>query len=410
MHQTQMRYNDVRHLPNALETLESLPETGHGLLSVVLDTSVSRVPGQAYLLFFRDAARDVRSEVEKRSPDELKDFDAAVERVDYFLLHQFSPRNPGLALYASANPEYFLAVPLPDRPAEEVVWDRQPHVAPLIEALDEYERVAVALTDKRQARIFTIFLGAITLEETIESELEGRHDPGDWPRRVRASRTRVGRQTPGKAGTIAWSGMAQARQQRRHLEQARSHARQVAGALMDLLRDKPFDRLFLAGPEEAVSLVEDVLPRPLQARLADSLSIPVHASEAEVLEEALRAAEEIERRGEVAIVQRLLEAIGARTAALGLEPTLRAASDGRVATLVVGPELDADVRACLECGQLTTETPNCPRCGATLVGVDDPRERLITEVLGQGGRIEVVSGEADELLTKHGGVGAFTRY
>lgn len=410
MQQTQMRFNDVRHLPNALSSLESLPETEHGLLSVVLDTSVSRVPGQAYFLFFRDAARDLRAEVEQRAPHDLKDFDAAVERAEYFLHHQFSPRNPGLALYVSADPEFFLAVPLPSQPADEVVWDRRPHVAPLIEALDEFERVAVALTDKHEARIFTIFLGAITLEATIESEIEGKHDPGDWPHRVRASRTRAGRYTPGKPGTIAWSGMAQARQQRRHQEKARTHARRVAGALMDLLRDEPFDRLFLAGPEEAVSLVEDVLPRPLQARLADRLSIPVHASEAEVLAETLRAAEVIERQGEVAIVRRLIESVGRKTASVGLEPTLDAASEGRIATLVIGTELAADVRVCLECGQLTTKTADCPRCGATLVEVENPRERLITEVLGQGGRIEVVSGEAEGLLGEHGGVGAFTRY
>lgn len=410
MKQLQMLYQDVRSLPGALATLEDLPPTESGILSVVLDTSVSRVPGQAYLLFFRNAAREVRAELETRASVDIKSYDAAVEQVDYFLLHQFAPRNPGLALYVASDPELFLAVPLPTRPTQQVVWDNRPLVAPLIEVLDDYERVAVALTDKREARIFTVYLGAIDLEHTIESDLVGRHAPGDYPHRTRSPRVREGRYTPGMGATVAWSGMAQSSQERRHQQQAMAHARLVAGALMDLLRERPFDRLFIAGPEEAVNMVRDVLPRPLEARFAGTVSMQVGASEAEVLDEMLRIAEEREREGEVAIVRRLLDGAGVGTATLGLEPTLEAASDGRVDKLVVGDDLPGHVRVCTQCGRLTSETEQCPRCGNTLTEASDPRERLVTEVLDHGGRVEFISGEAEQLLLENGGVGAFTRY
>lgn len=410
MRQTQMLYNDVRNLPGALATLENLPQAEHGMLSVVLDTAVSRIPGQTYLLFFRDAVRAVRSELEKQESTDLKRFDDVVEQVDSFLLHQFSPRNPGLALYVSDDPDFFLAVPMPSRPSQEVVWDRRPLLAPLFEALDEYERVAVALTDKREACIYTVYLGAIDLVDTIESDLTGKRAPGDWPYRTKSPRVREGRHTPGMGATVAWSGMAQSSQQRRHQRQAMDHARLVAGALMDLLREQTFDRLFLAGPEEAVVMVRDVLPRPLQARFADAIAMPMSAGEAEVLEATLRAAEVTERQHEVAIVRRLIEGVGTRTAVMGLDATLDAASHGRIEKVVLGDTLPGDARACSECGMLTSATSTCPRCGSALTDVDDLRERLVSDVLSQGGRVEFVAGEADELLMERGGVGAFTRY
>jgi hypothetical protein len=52
---------------------------------------------------------------------------------------------------------------------------------------------------------------------------------------------------------------------------------------MVLLRKHSFDRLLLAGPDESLAVLKRELPRPLRARLAGTISVPLFASDAEVL-------------------------------------------------------------------------------------------------------------------------------
>jgi peptide subunit release factor 1 (eRF1) len=283
-------------------------------------------------------------------------------------------------------------------------------LTPLIETLDEYEHVAVALIDKREARLLSIYLGAIELYGSIESESIGKYAPGDWPRRTRSTGIRQGRHMPGTAGMIAWSGMAQSRQQRRHDEFATRHVRDVARALSQMMHEQPFDRLFLAGTNESADMLRNDLSRPLQARYAASLRLPITASEAEVLKEALQAAERHERESEVEKVKHLVERIGESGAVAGLDETLAAVNDGRVDTLMIVSNLVGEVRAFANCGRLTTAATTCPSCQSALNPVEDLVERLVADVLDQSGHIEIVEGAAAALLREHGGLGAFVRY
>lgn len=408
MIQAQIIYDDVRDLPNAFTFVQNAPSADGGVLSVFLDTSIRRVPARDFLVFFRNSTRAVRTELAANESEQLKVFDLAVERVEEFLLHHFTPRHPGLALYSAVNPEYFLAVPLPGRPLQDVAWSQQAVLTPLVGMMDEYEHVAVALVDKREARLFMTYLGAIDLYELIEGASTGKHAPGDWPHRTRSTGIRGGRSTPGKAGMIAWSGMAQSRQGRRHEEFVMQHLREVAQALMQMMHEQPFDRLFLAGTEEAVEMLRNNLPKPLKARFAESLPLPITASESEVLTAALEASQRRERETEVETVKRLVERAGG--AVLGLDETLRAVNDGRVDTLVMDSNLSGTVSMCGNCGRLTTSTSTCPSCGSDVETVPDLRERLTLDVLDQSGRIEIVEGPAADLLDGHDGLGAFVRY
>jgi len=407
---TRAEFVDIRDIPTAIAMLQQLGETERPVLSAILDTSINRVAGRDFLIAFRNGAREIRVDLEAERPDELKSFDAVGATVEEFLGHRLAPRHPGIAVFAASEPDVFIAVPLPRRPTQEVVWDTLPRLTALIEILDDFERVAVALIDKRSARLFTVYLGAIETIIDLESLVVGKHAAGDWPHRTRSTRVREGRHTPGMGGTIAWSGMGQGRQRRRHDEQAMRHVREVAARLMSLYRASAFDRLILGGPEEATVMLRDVLPRPLARRYGATLALPVDASDAEVLGETLRAAELLEREDELADVRRLTEASGAGRAAVGLTAVLAAIEVGRVDRLLAGEALPRSFSVCDECGHLTTEVVTCPVCGASMREAEDPRERLITEALDQRATIDLVTGEAERELALLGGVGAFTRY
>lgn len=304
-----------------------------------------------------------------------------------YLAEELVPGQPGVAVFASASPEYFFAVPLPQRPGESTVWGERPALEPLQAALDDYERVAVLLFDKERARLFTVYLGQIEEQQALEDEV------------------------PGKQATGGWFALAQTRYARHHEDHVLRHARRAIRALMAALRRHPFDRLFLAGPDEALALLRQHLPRPLRTRLAGGLELELFASDAEVLEAALQAAEAAERGAETAMVQELLGAATSARVALGVDDTLGALADGRVHLLVLAEGLAAAGAECPSCGRLwPADGGRCRACGVHLERVPDLAERAVERALEQDARVELVSGPAAVPLVERGGMGAWTRY
>ena len=124
-------YTDLNAIPDVLQALRETAPPGTGVLSVYLDTSVHRIKGQAYRLAFREPGRTIRSDLETAPRPEQKAFEEAAERATQYLANEFVPSNPGLALFASADPDYFFAVPLPQQPADIVTWSPEPQLASL---------------------------------------------------------------------------------------------------------------------------------------------------------------------------------------------------------------------------------------------------------------------------------------
>jgi peptide subunit release factor 1 (eRF1) len=370
-------------VPKALELLQ-ITAPPAPVLSVYLATTPSRVLGQGYLIAYRSACADVRSSL---PPAEVDAFDASAARVERYLMESFVPTDAGLAVFAAGEVDYFFTVPLPHPPREQVAWDIRPHVEPLVAVLDQYERVAVAVFDKEQARLFTVFLGEIEEQQAFEDEV------------------------PGKQATGGWAALAQSRYARHHEEHVRRHVERIAAALTKLLRKRPFDRLLLAGPDEALAALQHELPRPLRNRLAGTLKLELFATDAEILQAVRVAADAIERREEADAVSELLDAaVTSRYVALGIEDTVAALNDGRVHVLFVAADFAAAGRECPACGLLVSSAVSCPQCGAVATSLDEYREAVVRHALAQGARIEEVGDEAAARLSDHGGIGAWTRY
>lgn len=375
-------HTDVESVPVLLQALRESPSPAFGVLSAYLPTPPVQVSGQKYLVRFREECKPIRQELEAAGRDERQAFETAANRIEEYLAEMPTPRHPGLAAFAAAERGYLYAVPLPDRPATVVVWDTELILAPLEEVLDEHERVGVVLTDRRQARLFTVYLGAVEEKRVIESP-----DPGKS-------------NISGIAGNYA----------RHYQENVRRHLRRTVRAAAELLRARPFDRLILGGPVDVDTMLRDELPRPLRARFAGIVPIGLEATDAEVLDAVRSLAEEIERRTEREMVEELIAAQTTPRVALGLQVTVDALNDDRVHHLFLTSDFAGSGAACPTCGRLETATDRCPVCGAQLEPVPDLRERLIDRALEQAARVELVSGEAADLLGQYDGIGAWTRY
>lgn len=370
-------------IPQLLDVLKRAEPPEGGVLSAYIDTSPGRVEGQDFLLAFRDSCRALHARLDDAQRDA---FEAATGRAESFLTHQLDRSGPGIALFTSADADYFFVGNVPMITFEQVAWDTRPHMEPLVAALDELERVAVVLFDKERTRLFSIFLGRIEECKSFEDDV------------------------PGKQATGGWFGLAQTRYARHHEAHVLRHAKRTVLALADLLRAQPFDHLLIGGPDEALSVLRGQLPRVLRRRLAGTLQVEMFATEVQILRQALEAAQRAERLQEVTRVHELLEGVGTARVALGVTATLDALNHSRVHLLVVASDLTARVAECPDCRFLAREGRLCPICGGPVARAGDLRELAVEIALAQGARIEEVREEAAAVLTEHGGIGALTRY
>jgi hypothetical protein len=110
-------------------------------------------------------------------------------------------------------------------------------------------------------------------------------------------------------------------------------------------------------------------------------------------------------------VEELVKAaeIGKR-AVLGLAGTLEALNCGRAWELVYSAGADFSGNECPMCAALfPVDLETCRYCGSSLVFVPNMRNR-VRQLAGERGiNLEVVSGDGFELLTEHGGIGAYLR-
>lgn len=268
-------------------------------------------------------------------------------------------------------------------------WQRGAFLRPVVEAMDEHERYGVVLTDSQRARLFTVHMGEITEHEDLVSDTVPR------TRSVGAGQHR-----------------SQKRRDNRHEEEVAAHAKRVVDALADLSLRAPFDRLIVAGPPKAAGQLTRLLPRRLHGRLVESISLPISATAAQVLEGILEVQQRMEREQEEQLVEAVLaELHDGGKAVREAAPVLEAVTQGRVWKLVYIRGLVVEAGECPACGALVpTPQGSCVYCGADVRPLPRGLDRVGQRVLETGGQVEVVSGDAAERIGEHGGIAALLRY
>ena len=372
----------LHEIPEIVKQLRERNPLTDRILSVYLDTFISRTPRAEYVLAFRDQCKALRP----RLPEtEREAFELIVKKVEDYI-SELTPSAPGLAVIAAAGGEYFYTIPLPQRPNEQIVWDLRPYLEPIQGMLDEFERVALVLFDSRRSRLFTIYLDQIEEHLTIDDEV---------PREVKSG---------------GWAALSQSNYARHHDDHVLRHVRHTTTAINELNRTHPFDRLLLAGPEEAVAILRYHLPRPLRQKLAGTLQLEFFASKSELLAATRAKLVELEVDSERREVEALLGAATSHRVALGLDETLAALAEGRVHVLVAADDFHESGSECPTCARLSTGHGHCPVCGGELAAVSDLGNRAVEQAVRHGARIEMVTGDAAALLDDMGGLAAWTRY
>ena len=306
--------------------------------------------------------------------------------VDQFVRSRFALHGRAVILFSCRPRTLWQAFQLqvPVRPLAR--FAERPAVAQLAGILDRHERYAVALVDKDEARLLSVYLGQAEQVARITDTYPGRTRRGGW---------------------------AEARYSHHRDAHLHVHVLRVAEALLDELRRQPFDRLMVGGPDEARSAFLHVLPRTLRGRVAGSFLAELFLPDEEVVERVRATEQAAQREAEAGLVRDLVDAAGARgPAVLGWEETLQALLEGRVHMLVLA-EGQARRGSVCPAGHLALVEAlrACPFCKGPLEPVEDLAEWAATQALNTDARIENVRGGAAQSLMAGGdGIGAVLRY
>jgi peptide chain release factor subunit 1 len=291
----------------------------------------------------------------------------------------------GLALFGCSGMGLWEEVVVPGRVPERVVVGARPYLLPLEALLEGFETVCLALVDREKARLFVSALDRIEEVSEVLDEVPGWHDQGGW---------------------------AQARFQRHIREHVQRHLKHVAEVLLRLLQRGRYEHLVLAGPDEVVAELERELHDYVRRTIVARTSLPVTASQADVLERVRELEEDLERRREEESVGRLASEIEGHTgrAVAGMDGTLAALEEGRVDTLLVAADLEVAGVRCTSCGHLGLRGRSCAACGAPTEETPDLVEEAVESALRQGSRVEVLPQDLAAELGRFGGVGALLRF
>lgn len=372
--------------------LESLIQHDSGpggrVLSVYLETDQSRQANlnRGFMVALTERFRAIEQQI--TDDRDRNRFRADAGRVAA-AAERCVPRGRSLICFCDSGKDLFfereLAVPI----STQVRWEPSAWVRPLIELLDEYERYAVVLADKEEARLFTVWLGEIEEEREMFSA-----------RRKRFKQTAKD------------AVMSQPNLQRREDEHVNLHLKAVADALDSLASERAFDRLILGGSRELLKALQARFTKRLQEMIAGETPLAIDASEREVLQTTMEIAEKAERANEADTVERLITAGSKqRQAVLGLDAALESMRMGRIMQLIYA---ESYARAGAQCGKCASLFPDgveaCAFCGGQVRPVDDVVSRLVDRVVDSGGEAECVHGPAADRLRPHGSVGAFLRF
>jgi rubrerythrin len=351
------------------------------ILSVYLNVDPTEHTTDEYKLALRQMLKQAEGIA---APKDL----AAVER---FFDHEYDWSGRGVSVFSAAQEgfwrTYSLAVPV----ATGVTVARKPYIWPLAALMDAYGSYAVAQVDRQEVRLLLFEMGELLTSDGYE---------GEEVRKLKKGRGSSG--GPGRRGGAPISS-------RREEEIAQRNIREAVKATERFCRKHTPQRLIIAGAEPTATQFHEALPKWLQDRVIGSLNADMNASEPEIRRQSLKILHDAEKEREGALVDAVFTAAAkGRGGVIRLADTLGAAHEGRIQTLVVARGYHQPGYQCRNCAYITDHALEvCPFCGGEFAEIPDAAEALVTKVIEDSGKVEVVD---DHPKINEFGVGALLRY
>jgi hypothetical protein len=336
--------------------------------SVYLDVACARRPVAAT---YEQAFEQLAGELSKRAratgdPRTIRSVEGDLDAMRAWLGRGVDRGSTcGVALFSCSAQGYFEAVELDVPVRDEATIASGSRVRQLVERLDEPEPFLVALVDRDHLRLLRVDDHRVEEEAALVTPHERAVDTsielGSWEH---------------------------------HDEEAvRTHHRRAAHTLDESVRRRPIGQIVVGGPDDAVAELERLIHPTTAALIVGRVGVRVADDPAEIASAARVIAERAERQREADLVEAMRQRVaGEHGAATGLQPTLDALAERRVATLLVRDGFSAPGGRCPACGYVGSDVRQCPMCGAANVEIDDVVEVAIEEAITQSAAVEFCRG------------------
>ena len=319
--------------------------------------------------------KNLMKEVENKLGVEAK------EKIWNWINLRLSEHVKGMAFFVSPEKDLWVVYKFPCSVKTGAYVERDIHIEPFLQVLDELERYCTVVCDKRQAKIFTVFLGQIEDYSYIF---------GDTPRKTKSG------------------GWSQKKNQAWVAEEVKKHLKNVAEQAYKFLQEQNFDRLILGGEQETIDELRKLMHPDLQKRMVGQFATEVFKSNQHFLDQSLKIEEKAERENEKKLVEKLNNDLQGNLAVAGLKEVLAAAMERDVRTLLIDSKLNAKGKRCSNCDFLGLSETTCPYCETETEDVSDVVDELVQKAFSHRARIEFVMN--NQMLSGLGGVGAMLRF
>jgi peptide chain release factor subunit 1 len=314
--------------------------------------------------------------------EQRKSLRADVERIRSYVENELVRDGAhGLALFADELDNLWHPLALTESVSDAVKINTDLYLTPLVPLVGRGEGALVAVVGRERGELYRLRAGHLEAVAELTEEQPRRHDQRGW---------------------------SQAKYQR-HIEHlVHEHLQRVAEELERCVR-KRTERIVVVTSDETRAAFDDLLSKAVRSAIVGWTTAEAHAGPPELLAVAAPVLEASRAREEEAAVERWREEAGRNgRAASGWEPTLEAASDGRVDLLLYRNGVRHRAFRCPSCGRVAAQDGTCPLDGTRMEQTDEGLDLAVHQTLSNGGTVWAVTTRSD--LDPVEGIGALLRY
>jgi peptide subunit release factor 1 (eRF1)/predicted transcriptional regulator len=316
------------------------------------------------------------------APEEAEHFEQSMSMIRS-LLEENPVKDSGLCLFACWALDfaegYHLTVSTQDR-----LWiGSSPYIRPLVELNDEYEKFLIVAVDNTSSRIIQVVSAAPQKENTVRGDVKNAVKKGGW---------------------------SQKRYARRRDKQILEYVKEIDKILAGLIREEGFGRIVLLGSQETINNLKAEFSSEVADKVVGEKAVDLGAGEDLLMDEAYSLYFAEERNSETRLWDRIkAEYFSGGLAVAGPTEVLKAATTGRVESMIVTREAKIKGTQCRDCENIVHGTPQtCQICGSKSVFQVD----LVNEIVRH---LELSSATTDFVdpipgLSKAGDMAALLRY
>ena len=356
--------------------------------SFFLDTDKSRWTKKQITLSIKNLLNAFKSDVEKANLGKRKKESLMQdsEKIDRFCKEDLNSHTfAGLAIFSCSKEDFWEVFELPNPPRNRIVRDQNPYVRPLSAILNERRRICLLIFDRKEAKLYDLYLGEISLLDKISSDV------------------------PSKVREGGWEGYESKRIERHIATHLHDYFKKLAQLTFTLFKANQFDWFFLGCDEEYCKEFEPILHPYLKERLKARLKSKPGDSVSKIKKEASALKKNLMVQEEKQILSQfisILEKGGLATS--GLKETLRSLNRGSVQTLLITRHFSKPGKACPRCGFLYVDEIKCPSCQRKTEPVLDVIDEAVESAMDKKAQIKHI--DPPSKLSRYGNIGALLRY